>query len=111
MTQQIKLKIRKGDQVIVVAGKHKKQTGRVIAVYPRQMRVLVEGINLCIKRIKPNVQMPQGKIQTVEAPLHISNVMLLDPSTNKPSRVGRRLSDTGATVRYYKHSKQEVRES
>jgi len=103
------LHIRKGDTVVVIAGKDKGKRGQVISVDPQKRRVVVEGINMCTKRIKPNAQTPQGSILRVEASIHISNVMMFDPNANKPSRVGRRLSADGKMVKYFKSSNEEVK--
>lgn len=105
----IKLHIRKGDTVVVITGKDKKKKGQVISVDPQKRRVVVEGINICVKRIKPNAQTPQGRIEKVESSIHISNVMLWDPTANKPSKVGRRLSIDGKIVKYFKNSKEEIK--
>lgn len=104
-----KLPFRTGDSVVVLCGKDKKKRGKIIAVDTSRMRVVVEGVNLCTKRIKPNAQNPQGRIEQIEASIHVSNVMLWDESKGKGSRIGRRLSETGKMVRYFKSSNQEVK--
>ena len=83
----MKLKIKKGDQVIVIAGNDKGKTGEVQNIQKERMRVTVEGVNLRWKHQKPTQQNPQGgdRFQT-EFPIHISNVMLLDPATGKGTR-------------------------
>ncbi len=81
----MKLKIKKGDTVIVIAGNDKGKTGRVIAVYPKKMRVLVEGVNVRKKHMRPSPAYPQGGIISKEMPIHYSNVMLVGPD-GKPVR-------------------------
>jgi large subunit ribosomal protein L24 len=94
-----KLHVKKDDTVFVITGKDKGKKGRIIAAYPRQNRVLVEGINMMKKHAKPSQQNPQGGIINQEAPIHVSNVMLIDPKSNKPTRVGYKILDNGNKVR------------
>jgi large subunit ribosomal protein L24 len=84
----VKLKIRKKDRVIVIAGKDKGKVGEVTSVYPRENRVTVAGVNMIAKHTKPSQANPQGGIIRHEAPIHISNVAHIDPKDNKPTRVG-----------------------
>ncbi len=100
-------KIRKGDEVVVVAGKDKGRRGTVLRVYPDE-RVLVEGINIAKKhqRGNPNLGQPGGIVDK-EMPLHISNVMVYNPQTKKGDRIGIRQLEDGSRVRYFK-SNQEV---
>lgn len=81
------MKIKKGDEVIVISGKYKGVKGAVLAAFPATCRVLVAGVNRIKKHIKPTKEKP-GHIQDVEAPIHVSNVAILDPKSGKPSRVG-----------------------
>src|SRR5512145_3491795 len=97
---QKKLHIKKGDTVFVNAGENKGQQGRVLEVIRKTDRAIVEGINLVSKHTKPNAKSPQGGIVKKEASVHISNLMLVDPSTGKPTRVGRKATDKGSLVRY-----------
>lgn len=106
---QKKLHIRKGDTVFVNAGESKGQQGRVLEVIRSKDRAIVEGINLVSKHTKPNAKSPQGGIIKKEAPVHISNLMLVDPSTGKPTRIGRRESNNGRLVRYSKKSGEEIK--
>ena len=99
-----KLHVKKDDTVFVITGKDKGKKGRIIAAYPRQNRVLVEGINMMKKHAKPSQQNPQGGIINQEAPIHVSNVMLIDPKSNKPTRVGYKILDNGNKVRIAKKS-------
>jgi large subunit ribosomal protein L24 len=99
-----KLHVKKDDTVIVITGKDKGKKGRIIAAYPRENRVLVEGVNMVKKHAKPTQQNPQGGILDQEAPIHVSNVMLVDPKTNKPTRVGYKVLENGQKVRVAKKS-------
>lgn len=82
------MKIRKSDNVMVISGNDNGKTGKVLKVYPKVSRVIVEGINLRKRHTKPNQKNPQGGILEKEAPIHVSNVMLIDSKTNKPTRLG-----------------------
>jgi large subunit ribosomal protein L24 len=104
-----KLHIKKGDVVIVNAGEHKGQEGKVLEVIPSKQRALVEGVNLVSKHTKPNAASPQGGILKKEAPIHISNLNVKDPSTGKATRVGRKLNDKNKLVRYSKKSGEEIK--
>ena len=96
-------KIKKGDQVIVIAGKGKNATGRVKSVHDKGARVTVEGVNLAKKHVKPNPQQgTEGGIQDQAMPIHISNVALLNPATQKADRVGIKTLEDGKRVRYFK---------
>jgi large subunit ribosomal protein L24 len=106
---QKKLKIKKGDQVMVITGESKGQKGRVLEVNREKERVLVEGINMVSKHTKPNAKHPQGGIIKKEAPIHISNLMPLDPASGKPTRIGRQLNENGKLVRYSKKSGEEIK--
>jgi large subunit ribosomal protein L24 len=96
-------KIRTGDEVIVISGRNKGQTGKVRMNLIEKDRVVVEGVNIVIKHIKRGRARQAGRIE-VEAPLHISNVMLIDPETKQPTRVGVRKDANGKNVRYGKKS-------
>jgi len=80
--------VKKGDKVMVITGKDKGKTGTVLAAFPKKDRVLVEGVNIVKKHSKPSQDNPQGGIISKEAAIHVSNVMVLDPKTNEPTRVG-----------------------
>ena len=101
----IKLKIKTGDSVVVIAGEHKGQKGKILNVDREKNRAIVEGINLISKHTKPSAQNPQGGIIKKEAPIHISNLSLLDPKTGEPTKVGHEVRD-GKKVRVSKKSKQ-----
>ena len=105
--KQKKLHVKKGDNVKVIAGNDKGKEGRVLAVFPKRDRVLVEGINMRIHHEKPTQQNPQGGRMEREAPVHVSNVMVIDPSTGEPTRIGRKRIEEetgGRWVRYAKKS-------
>lgn len=105
----VKLHIKKGDQVQVIAGDGKGQTGKVLKVEVSKQRAIVEGVNLCKKATKPNAQNPQGGIVEKEAPIHISNLMLIDPKSGKPTKVGRKTDAKGKLVRFAKKSGEEIK--
>lgn len=98
-----KFKIRKGDQVVVIAGKDKGKKGEVLKVIPTEARVVVAGVNTVKRHTKPS-RTTQGGIVQKEASIHISNVQLLDPKTNKGTRVGFKLLNDGKKVRVSKKS-------
>ncbi|GHT75334.1 50S ribosomal protein L24 [Bacteroidia bacterium] len=104
-----KLHIKKGDTVFVNAGEDKGKTGRVLKVYIEKQRALVEGVNMVSKSTKPNAKSPQGGITKKEAPIHISNLNVLDPKSGKPTRIGRKLNAKGVLVRYAKKSGEEIK--
>ncbi len=85
------MKIRKNDSVVVIAGNSKGKTGKVLKVFPVKNRVIVEGINLRKRHTKPSQKSPQGGITEKEAPINVSNVMILDPKTNEKTRIGAKL--------------------
>ena len=101
-----KLNIKKGDTVKVIAGESKGAQGEVIKVYPETQRVLVEGndIKKISKHTKPSAANPDGGIVKSEAPIHISNVMVIDPKSGETTRVGRKVDEEGKRVRYAKKS-------
>lgn len=93
------MNIRKGDTVVVLSGKDKGSKGKVIRTIPTSGRVLVEGINVVSKSLRPTQQMPQGKIAKLEAPILASKIMLICPSCHQPTRVAHRLVEGGKSVR------------
>lgn len=104
-----KLHIKKGDTVYVNTGKDKGKTGKVIKVFVEEQCAIVEGLNIVSKNQKPNAKNPQGGIIKMEAPIHISNLNVVDPKTGKPTRIGRRLNEEGKLVRYAKKSGEEIK--
>ena len=105
-----KLRIKKGDTVYVNAGNDKGKTGKVLSVIPAEDRLIVEGVNMVSKHTKPNAKQPQGGIIRQEAPVHISNVQLVDPAASNPAptRVGYKFVD-GKKIRYAKKSGEELK--
>ena len=95
--------VKKGDKVKVITGKDKGKTGVILAAFPKKDRVLVEGVNIVKKHTKPNQASPQGGIISLEAAIHVSNVMIIDPKTDEPTRVGYKIED-GKKVRVAKKS-------
>ncbi|MBW6501851.1 MAG: 50S ribosomal protein L24 [Bacteroidales bacterium] len=106
---QKKCHIKKGDTVIVITGESKGQKGRVLEVNRVKERAIVESVNLVSRHTKPNSKAPQGGILKKEAPVHISNLMLIDPATGKPTRTGKKLNDKEKLVRYSKKSGEEIK--
>jgi large subunit ribosomal protein L24 len=104
-----KFHIKKGDTVKILAGESKGMTGRVIRILPKANRAVVEGVNLVYKHQKPSAANPQGGRLQMEAPLHISNLMLVDPKTGEATRTGRKLDDKGKLVRYSKKTGEVVK--
>jgi large subunit ribosomal protein L24 len=105
-----KIKIKKDDTVVVLAGTSKGKEGKVIKVIPATNRVIVEGVNMISKHTKPNAANPQGGIIKQEATINISNIMLIDPKSGKPTKVGRRVDEkTGKLVRFAKKSGESIK--
>ena len=104
-----KLHIKKGDTVIVNTGVNKGQSGKVLKVFVKEQRAIVEGVNKVKKSQKPSAKNPQGGIVEMEAPLHISNLNPVDPKTGKATRIGRKLNADGKLVRYAKKSGEEIK--
>ncbi len=101
---QKKVHIKKGDKVKVTAGNNKGSEGKVLSVDRAFSTALVEGVNMATKHSKPTTDNPQGGIVQVEAPVHISNLMVIDPKTGEPTRIGRKENKNGKLVRYAKRS-------
>ena len=105
-----KLKIKKDDTVVVLAGTSKGKQGKVIKVIPSNNRAIVEGVNMVSKHTKPNAANPQGGIIKQEATINISNIMLIDPKSGKPTRIGRKVDEkTGKLVRFAKKSGESIK--
>ena len=94
-----KFHVRKGDKVMVLSGKDKGKKGKVVSTLPKAKKVLVEGINIIKKHARPTQKVPQGGIRKIEAPMHLSKVMLICPSCQQPSRIFRRALSDGRHVR------------
>lgn len=99
-----KMKLKKGDAVVVISGKEKGKKGTITRVLPKESRVVVGGLNLVKRHSKPSKNSPQGGMVTKESPLHVSNVALSDPKTGKPTRVGFKHLEDGSKVRVAKKS-------
>jgi large subunit ribosomal protein L24 len=100
-TQQ-KLHIKRGDTVKVLSGNDKDKTGKVLEILTEKSRAIVEGINIVTKHQKPSAGKPEGGIKKIEAGIHLSKLMLIDPASGKPTRVGRKLNEKGKLQRYSK---------
>lgn len=106
---QKKFHIKKGDTVRVIAGENKGQEGKVLEVITKKDRAIVEGTNMVSKHAKPDAKNPQGGIIKQEAPIHVSNLMVIEPGTGKPTRIGKKINDEGKKVRYSKKTGEEIK--
>lgn len=102
------MKLRKGDKVIVIAGKEKGKTGEVLSAQPATGKVLVEGINVVKRHTKPTQTNPRGGILDVTKPVDVSKLMAIDPATGKPARIGFNVNAKGVKERIFKVSKQRA---
>ena len=102
------MNIKKGDKVKVLSGKDKGKEGVVLRALPQKERVVVEKVNMIKKAMRPTQQNPQGGIISMEAPIHVSNVMLVCPSCGKPVRTGKRINDEGKKVRVCKKCGKDI---
>lgn len=102
MAGQVKLKIKKGDTVKVMSGNDKGKSGKVLEIIKAKNRVIVEGVNIVTKHVKPSANNPEGGIENTEAGIHLSNVMLVDPASGEVTRVGRKADENGKIQRYSK---------
>lgn len=100
-----KVHVKKGDEVEVIAGNDKGKTGRVLMVMPQNERIIVEGINMRIHHDKPSQQNPRGGRIEREEPIHISNVMVIDPTTGEPTRIGRKRIEEDGKSRWVRYAK------
>lgn len=103
-----KLHVKKNDIVKVLAGEYKGKQGKVLFVEPIKQRAIVEGVNIVSKHLRPNATYPNGTIEKKEASVHISNLMVIDPKTNEPTRIGRKEVD-GKLMRYSKKSGEVIK--
>jgi large subunit ribosomal protein L24 len=108
-TTVFKIRLKKGDTVVVTTGKYKGKTGKITATHPKENKVTIEGINIVKKSVKPTELKPQGGIVEITKPMWVSKVALIDPTDKKPSRVGYKLDKAGNKVRVYKRSGKEVK--
>jgi len=104
-----KLHVRKGDTVKVIAGNSKGKSGKVLEVNTAKYRAIVEGVNVVSKHIKPSATNPNGGIEKTEASVHLSNLMVVDPSNGEATRVGRKADDKGKLIRYSKKSGEVIK--
>ncbi|OEF98018.1 50S ribosomal protein L24 [Desulfuribacillus alkaliarsenatis] len=100
--------VKKGDEVVVIAGKDKGKKGKVLTSFPTDAKVLVEGVNMVKKHARASQQNPQGGILNQEAPIHVSNVMLIDPKSGEATRVGKKILSDGKKVRVAKKSGEAI---
>ena len=101
-------KVKKGDRVVVLTGRNKGTEGEVLKVLVADKRVVVRGVNVVKRHTKPTQADPQGGIRTFEAPIHVSNVSLIDPRDGKPTRVGFKTDEHGRKVRIAKRSGEAI---
>lgn len=104
-----KIRLKKGDTVVVLAGKYKGKTGKVVATHPRENKVTVEGINIVKKAMKPTRTNPQGGIVEITKPMWVSKVAIVEPTSKKPSRIGYELAKDGTKVRVFKKTGKEIK--
>ena len=97
-----KLHLKNGDTVKVIAGNSKGKTGKVLEVITAKDRAIIEGVNVVTKHVKPSAEKPEGGIEKTEASVHISNLMVVDPSNGEATRIGRKLNDKNKLQRYSK---------
>lgn len=112
MTKQptvYKIRLKKGDTVVVLAGKYKGQTGKITATHPKENKVTVEGINVVKKAIKPTQSHPQGAIVEITKPIWVSKVAIVEPTSKKPSRIGYQLDKDGNKTRVFKKTGKEIK--
>ena len=102
MNKRKKLHIKKEDTVKVLSGNSKGRTAKVLEVMPEQNKAIVEGINMVTKHVKPSADNPEGGRNQQEAAIHVSNLMVVDPSNGEPTRVGKKTNDGGKLKRYSK---------
>lgn len=104
-----KIRLQKGDMVVVRAGKYKGKTGKITATHPMENKVTVEGINIVKKHVKPTREHPQGAILELTKPIWVSKVAVIDPASKKATRIGYKVDKDGAKARVYKKSGKEIK--
>ena len=104
-----KIRLKKDDNVVVLSGKYKGKTGKVVATHPSENKVTVEGVNIVKKHQKPNKANPQGGILEITKPIWVSKVAIVDPSTKKASRIGYSVATDGTKTRVFKKSGKEIK--
>jgi large subunit ribosomal protein L24 len=108
-TKLYKIRLKKGDTVIVRAGKYKGKTGKVIATHPSENKVTVDGINIVKKHVKPNNTHPQGAIVELTKPIWVSKVSIIEATSKKATRIGYKIQDDGSKTRIYKATGKEIK--
>ena len=108
-TKVYKIRLKKGDRVIIRAGKYKGQTGKVTATHPRENKVTVEGINVVKKHVKPTQSHPQGAIVEITKPIWVSKVSIVEPTSKKASRIGYNVDKDGNKTRVFKKTGKEIK--
>lgn len=108
-SKPVKIRLQKGDIVVVRAGKYKGKTGKVLATHPKENKVTVENINIVKKHVKPNRQYPQGGIIEMTKPLDVSKVGIQEPTSKKASRIGYKIDKEGNKARVYKRGGKEIK--
>ena len=103
-----RLKLRRGDTVISLAGRDKGRVGEILRVFPAENRAIVRGIHVVKRRRKPTPTTPEGGVERKEAIIHLSNLAMVDPKDNKPTKVGYRLNDEGAKERFSRRTGQAI---
>ena len=109
MKKIYKIRLKKGDTVIVRAGKYKGRTGKIVATHPTENKVTVEGINIVKKAMKPTRTNPTGGIVEITKPIWVGKVGLVEPTTKKATRIGYKLNDDGSKTRVYKSTGKEIK--
>lgn len=104
-----KIRLKKGDMVVVRSGKYKGKTGKVLATFPRDNKVTVEGVNIVKKHLKPNRAYPQGGIVDMTVPMPVSKVGIMEPTTKKASRIGITVDKDGNKTRVFKSTGKEIK--
>ncbi len=104
-----KIRLKKGDKVVVLTGKEKGRTGNIVSTHPKTNMVTVENINVVKRHLKKTEQNPQGGVVEKTKPLPVSNVAIIEPSSKKPSRIGYKFDKSGNKVRVYKLNGKEVK--
>lgn len=104
-----KIRLKKGDTVVVRTGKYKGKTGKVLTTHPSENKVTVEGINIVKKAVKPNREHPQGAIVELTKPIWVSKVAIVEPTSKKPSRIGYQLDKDGTKTRIFKKTGKEIK--
>ena len=109
MDKRFKIRLRKGDTVVVRSGKYKGKSGKIVATHPSLNKVTVEGINIVKKHQKPNREHPQGAILELTKPIAVSKVGILEPTSKKPSRIGYKIDAKGVKTRVFKRGGKEIK--